>query len=137
MRLDTEKDKRCVGAVKTVSKSGGRVVRQCGGNCGDKKKKRQVRILVYLMNWILPVEQREVFVFHGRNKRPPLDNVNAMLSFMYALTGKRVKWAQHIRLDLDPYVGFFAYRPPGRQSLALDPMEEFRAPVADCFVLLQ
>ena len=82
----------------------------------------------------LILQNKESFVFHGRNKRPPLDNVNAMLSFMYALLVNECAGAAY-SVGLDPYVGFLHTDRPGRQSLALDLMEEFRAPVADRFVL--
>ncbi len=54
----------------------------------------------------LILQNKESFVFHGRNKRPPLDNVNAMLSFMYALLVNECAGAAY-SVGLDPYVGFF------------------------------
>lgn len=74
------------------------------------------------------------FYFHGRNKRPPLDNVNAMLSFGYSLLAGMCGGALEA-VGLDSYVGFFHTDRPGRMSLALDLMEEFRSVMVDRFVL--
>ena len=82
----------------------------------------------------LILQQKEEFYFHGRNKRPPLDNVNAMLSFAYSLLAGMCGAALEA-VGLDPYVGFFHTDRPGRMSLALDLMEEFRGIMADRFVL--
>lgn len=82
----------------------------------------------------LILQQKEEFFFNGRNKRPPLDNVNAMLSFAYTLlTGMCASALEAV--GLDPYVGFFHTDRPGRVSLALDLMEELRSVMADRFVL--
>ena len=82
----------------------------------------------------LILQQKEEFYFHGRNKRPPLDNVNAMLSFGYSLLAGMCGAALEA-VGLDPYVGFFHTDRPGRMSLALDLMEEFRSVMVDRFVL--
>lgn len=82
----------------------------------------------------LILQQKDIFYFHGRNKRPPLDNVNAMLSFAYSLLASMCSSALET-VGLDPYVGFFHTDRPGRISLALDVMEEFRSIMADRFVL--
>lgn len=82
----------------------------------------------------LILQQKDNFEFKGRNKRPPLDNVNALLSFVYSLLANECAAAAY-SVGLDPYVGFLHRDRPGRQSLALDLMEEFRAPIADRFVL--
>ncbi len=74
------------------------------------------------------------FAFHGRNRRPPLDIVNAMLSFSYSLLAENCASALE-SVGLDPYVGFFHTVRPGRASLALDLMEELRPVFADRFVL--
>lgn len=80
------------------------------------------------------LQQKDEFYFHGRNKRPPLDNVNAMLSFVYTLLAHDVSSALEA-VGLDSYVGFFHRDRPGRSSLALDMMEELRSVYADRFVL--
>ena len=82
----------------------------------------------------LILQQKKDFYFHGRNKRPPLDNVNAMLSFAYSLLASMCGSALE-SVGLDPYAGFFHTDRPGRMSLALDLMEEFRSIMADRFVL--
>ena len=82
----------------------------------------------------LILNRDEAFVFHGRSRRPPLDIVNAMLSFAYALLGRNCSAALE-SVGLDPYVGFVHTDRPGRESLALDLMEELRPAFADRFVL--
>ena len=77
---------------------------------------------------------RETFAFSGRNRRPPLDPVNAMLSFAYSLLSHDCAAALE-SVGLDAYVGFLHRDRPGRSSLALDLMEELRPCVADRFVL--
>ncbi|GKU76524.1 type I-C CRISPR-associated endonuclease Cas1c [Paenibacillus sp. L3-i20] len=80
------------------------------------------------------LQQKEDFYFHNRNRRPPLDNVNAMLSFAYTLLSKDMAAALEA-VGLDAYVGFLHRDRPGRESLALDVMEELRGVFADKFVL--
>ena len=82
----------------------------------------------------LILQQKEAFYFRGRNKRPPLDNVNAMLSFAYTLLAGMCASALEA-VGLDPYVGFYHTDRPGRVSLSLDMMEELRSVMADRFVL--
>ena len=80
----------------------------------------------------LILQQKEDFSFSSRNKRPPLDNVNAMLSFCYTLLAHDCASALET-VGLDPYVGFLHRDRPGRISLALDLMEELRPILADRF----
>ncbi len=82
----------------------------------------------------LILNQKNDFPFSGRNRRPPKDAVNAMLSFVYTLLANDVAAALEA-VGLDPCVGFFHTIRPGRFSLALDVMEEFRAYLADRLVL--
>ena len=82
----------------------------------------------------LILHQKDQFFFKGRNKRPPLDNVNAMLSFVYTLLAHDTAGALET-VGLDAYVGFLHRDRPGRISLALDLMEEFRPVYADRFVI--
>ncbi|MHA7063072.1 type I-C CRISPR-associated endonuclease Cas1c [Azospirillum argentinense] len=70
----------------------------------------------------------------GRSRRPPLDRINALLSFIYTLLTHDVRGALEA-VGLDPQVGFLHTDRPGRPSLALDLLEEFRAPFADRLVL--
>jgi len=82
----------------------------------------------------LITSQKEDFKFSGRNRRPPLDNVNAMLSYVYTLLYHDMISALEV-VGLDPAVGFLHRDRPGRLSLALDLMEEFRPFFADRLVL--
>ena len=82
----------------------------------------------------LIVAQKEDFRFTGRNRRPPVDNVNALLSFLYTLVAHDVTAALEA-IGLDPQVGYLHCDRPGRPGLALDMMEEFRAYLADRLVL--
>jgi CRISPR-associated protein Cas1 len=74
------------------------------------------------------------FDFRTRNRRPPRDPVNALLSFAYAMLAKDC-FATACTVGFDPYFGFFHAGRHGRPSLALDLMEEFRAVIADSVVL--
>lgn len=82
----------------------------------------------------LILQQKKYFSFQGRSKRPPMDNVNAMLSFVYTLLTNQITSALEV-VGLDPCVGYLHTERPGRASLALDLIEEFRAVYADRFVL--
>jgi CRISPR-associated protein Cas1 len=76
----------------------------------------------------------EDFRFHFRSRRPPTDRVNALLSFVYSILAMDMRSALE-SVGLDPYVGFLHVERPGRPSLALDLMEEFRSAYADRLVL--
>lgn len=76
---------------------------------------------------------KETFSFNGRSRRPPLDCVNALLSFGYSMLTYECQSALEA-VGLDSYVGFFHTDRPGRASLALDLVEEFRAYIVDRFV---
>jgi len=78
----------------------------------------------------LILQQREDFYFKERSRRPPLDNLNALLSFLYTLLASEMASALET-VGLDPYVGFLHQDRPGRPSLALDLMEELRPVFAD------
>lgn len=82
----------------------------------------------------LILQQRADFPFAERSRRPPLDNVNALLSFLYTLLTNEVTSALE-GVGLDPYVGFLHRDRPGRPSLALDLMEELRPVFADRLAL--
>lgn len=73
---------------------------------------------------------KDRFFFHGRSRRPPLDNVNALLSFIYTLLTHDVSAALE-SVGLDPAVGYLHRDRPGRPSLALDLVEELRPVLAD------
>jgi CRISPR-associated protein Cas1 len=80
------------------------------------------------------VDQKENFTFKTRTRRPPLDEVNALLSFAYTLLAHDIRSALET-VGLDPAVGFLHRDRPGRPGLALDLMEEFRPVIADRLVL--
>lgn len=80
------------------------------------------------------LNQKEDFVFTTRNRRPPLDNINAVLSFAYTVLAGDCANAL-ASVGLDPYVGFMHGDRPGRMSLGLDLMEELRPILADRFIL--
>lgn len=82
-------------------------------------------------DWIL--NQKDTFYFKERTRRPPLDPLNAILSFSYTLLAAECSAALEA-VGLDAYVGFLHRDRPGRQSLALDLMEELR-PIVDRFVM--
>ena len=82
----------------------------------------------------LIVAQRAAFAIRNRNRRPPLDPMNALLSFLYTLLAHDCVGALE-SVGLDPQIGFLHALRPGRPSLALDLMEEFRAPLVDRMAL--
>lgn len=86
-----------------------------------------------VFNELITVKQKGL-EFAGRNRRPPLDRVNALLSFIYTLLYHDMRSALEC-CGLDPAVGFLHKDRPGRMSLALDMMEEFRPVIADRLVL--
>ncbi len=80
------------------------------------------------------LRDKEHFFFHGRNRRPPRDNVNAILSYIYMMVTSMCQSALET-VGLDPYVGFMHTDRAGRASLALDLVEELRPCLADRFAL--
>jgi CRISPR-associated protein Cas1 len=82
----------------------------------------------------LILHQKEDFPFRERNRRPPRDNLNALLSFFYTLLTYEAASALET-VGLDPQVGFLHADRPGRPSLALDLMEELRPVFADRLAL--
>lgn len=82
----------------------------------------------------LILQQKDAFQFVERSRRPPLDNMNSLLSFLYTLLTNEVMSALEA-VGLDPYVGFLHTDRPGRPSLALDMMEELRPVFADRLAL--
>lgn len=80
------------------------------------------------------IGQEADFTFTGRNRRPPTDNVNALLSYIYTILSHDMRSALE-SVGLDPSVGFLHSDRPGRYGLALDLMEEFRPVIADRLVL--
>jgi len=82
----------------------------------------------------LIVAQKDGFCFNGRSRRPPMDRVNALLSFVYTLLTHDAGSALEA-VGLDPQVGFLHRDRPGRPSLSLDLIEELRAFLSDRLVL--
>ena len=83
------------------------------------------------------LSQKADFLLNDRNRRPPTDNMNALLSFAYTILANDCASALE-SVGLDSYVGFLHRDRPGRASLSLDLMEELRAPLADrlCLTLV-
>ena len=82
----------------------------------------------------LILNKEPAFMFTRRSRRPPLDPTNSLLSFAYSLLALDIRSALEA-VGLDPFVGYLHTERPGRPSLALDIMEEFRGPVADRTIL--
>lgn len=80
------------------------------------------------------IKENSGFHFDGRNRRPPRDGVNALLSFLYSIVGKDISGALQ-GVGLDPQIGFLHADRPGRDSLAQDILEEFRTWWVDRMVL--
>jgi CRISPR-associated protein Cas1 len=83
--------------------------------------------------YMISSEFKEDFCFNGRSKRPPRDRFNAMLSFGYTLATNECRTALE-GIGLDPQIGFLHQVRPGRPALALDLVEELRAPLVDRLV---
>lgn len=104
------------------------------GNCDDLDSLRGIegncaKAYFNVLDELI-LRQKSDFFMVERNRRPPLDNMNALLSFLYTLLAHDVQSALE-SVGLDPYVGFFHTDRPGRAGLALDMMEELRPFLAD------
>ena len=130
MRIDTDKFRHCSELMKKAIAS--------AADAPDMDSLRGIegegaQVYFSLFDDMI-LQQKDDFSFRIRSKRPPMDNVNAMLSFAYSLAvGMCASSLEAV--GLDPYVGFMHTDRPGRRSLALDLIEEFRAPLCDRFVL--
>lgn len=110
----------------------------CVQNCQSKEQLRgfegeAAQVYFGVFNELI-LQQKKDFSFHGRSRRPPLDYVNALLSFTYTLLTNTFTSALET-VGLDPYVGCLHTERPGRVSLSLDLIEELRSVLADRFVL--
>lgn len=85
------------------------------------------------LNYLL--KESDVFSFQNRNRRPPKDPVNAVLSYLYAILAKEM-FVTLLAVGFDPYLGFYHRPRYGRPALALDMMEEFRPLIADSTALM-
>lgn len=130
LRLDSEKIKMQSGRIAESMKA----VMQCKDAAELLGVEGEAASLYFSVFDQLILQQKEDFVFDGRNRRPPLDYVNALLSFCYSLLAGMCASALE-GVGLDAYVGFYHTDRPGRASLALDLMEELRSVMADRFVL--
>lgn len=130
MRLDVEKLKRVSGQMKNSLEA----IQKCGSMEALRGIEGEAASLYFSVFDELILQQKEDFTFQGRNRRPPLDSVNALLSFVYTLLTHMCIAALET-VGLDPYVGFMHTDRPGRTSLALDLMEELRPVFVDRFVL--
>lgn len=130
MRIDVERFKQISGELKKYSED----VRQADNLEVLRGIEGQAANRYFLLFDQMILQQKTDFGFYGRNRRPPLDNVNAMLSLAYTLLAQECTAALET-VGLDPYVGFMHQGRPGRASLALDLMEELRGIYADRFVL--
>jgi CRISPR-associated protein Cas1 len=110
------------------------LIRECESNEQLRGYEGEAASLYFSAFNDMILRQKDHFYFKGRNKRPPLDPINAMLSFVYTLLANNIASALET-VGLDPYVGFLHTDRPGRVSLSLDVMEEFRPIMADRFVL--
>lgn len=130
LRIDTEKFAQIGaalqnGKVNAYRAPGADTLRGLEGECAS---------LYFSVFDAMILQQKEDFFYQGRSRRPPMDNVNAMLSLSYSLlTSMCVSALESV--GLDAYAGVYHTERPGRCSLALDLVEEFRAPFADRFVL--
>lgn len=130
MRIDVERFKQISGELKKYIED----IRQVGDLETLRGIEGQAANRYFLLFDQMILQQKNDFGFYGRNRRPPLDKVNAMLSLAYTLLAQECAAALET-VGLDPYVGFMHQDRPGRASLALDMMEELRGIYADRFVL--
>ena len=130
MRVDTEKLKKVSGNLKDALTQirGETDLYTLRGLEGETAK------LYFSVLDELILNQKEDFFFTERSRRPPLDRLNALLSFAYTLLANDCAAALE-SVGLDSYVGFLHRDRPGRKSLALDLMEELRSVMADRFVI--
>ncbi|GGI66780.1 type I-C CRISPR-associated endonuclease Cas1c [Enterococcus alcedinis] len=130
LRIDVERFKKVSHSLKESLLD----IRNCDNLESLRGIEGQAAYMYYSVFNDLILQQNDEFYFYGRNRRPPTDKVNALLSFSYTLLAHDVAAALET-VGLDSYVGFLHRDRPGRISMALDLMEEFRGIYADRFVL--
>ena len=126
-----------VGALKDASEKIGKIIERIPRATGTDEVRGlegQAAAEYFKVFNRLIVDQKQDFVFTERSRRPPLDEENALLSFVYTLLAHDVRSALET-VGLDPAVGYLHRDRPGRPGLALDIMEEFRPVIADRLVL--
>lgn len=119
--------------INTITDALGRQIRELPnlGDLGSLRGAEGMAASLYFSVLTLTLKkQREAFAFSVRTRRPPLDRINCLLSFLYALV-RNDCIAALTTAGLDPFVGFLHVDRPNRPSLALDLMEEFRPWLAD------
>lgn len=89
---------------------------------------------IYFSRFDSLLKKNSAFSFEGRNRRPPMDPVNATLSYVYGLLTKEC-FVRSLSVGFDPYIGFYHRHKYGKPALALDLMEEFRPIVADSIAI--
>jgi len=126
-----------VASIKSASSSIDRLIEElpCAADADEVRGIEGMAAAEYfgIFNHLI-LDQKDDFLFNDRNRRPPLDPVNALLSFVYTLLAHDVRSSLET-VGLDPAVGFLHRDRPGRAGLALDLMEEFRPVIADRLVL--
>ncbi len=130
MQVDVEKLKHASGQLKDA------LDRIQNSACKDEVRGYEgeaAKIYFGVFNEMI-LQQKKDFIFRERNRRPPLDYVNALLSFVYTLLTSSITSALET-VGLDPYLGYLHTDRPGRVSLSLDLIEELRPVFADRFVL--
>lgn len=126
--------------VAKLSSASGWMAQACrdAGVCANMQALRGVEGMAAMRYFAvldeLILQNKEHFFFRGRSRRPPMDRVNALLSFVYTLLAHDCAAALE-GVGLDAYVGFFHRDRPGRTSLALDLMEELRPILGERFAL--
>jgi CRISPR-associated protein Cas1 len=120
-------------AIEEIGIAIGRVQNECDLEAIRGIEGDTARLYFGVFNELITAQKAD-FTFRDRNRRPPLDRVNALLSFVYTLLYHDMRSALE-SCGLDPAVGFLHRDRPGRMSLALDMMEEFRPFFADRLVL--
>jgi len=130
LRVDCAKLKRVSGQLQRFME----YIKDCTSNEQLRGYEGEAASLYFSVFDDMILQQKDYFYFDGRNRRPPMDRVNAILSFVYTLLVNNIASALE-SVGLDPYVGFLHTDRPGRMSLALDLMEELRPVMADRFVL--
>ena len=130
MQIDTERVKQASEFLKGSLQE----IRQCETKDQLRGYEGEAAKLYFRVFDEMILQQKKDFFFEKRSKRPPMDRVNALLSFTYTLLTHMVRSGLET-VGLDPYVGYLHTERPGRVSLALDLMEELRPVLADRFVL--
>lgn len=130
LRIDTEKFNHCSDMLKDASLK----AFQCKNSSSLRGIEGEAANVYFSVFDEMILQQKEDFFYKSRSRRPPMDNVNALLSFTYTMmTSMYVNALESV--GLDPYCGVYHTERSGRCSLALDMVEELRSCFCDRFVL--